>query len=78
MPWEPDVIHGFTEIGDQVEPVTMKEKLDETGDVSDVLLAPGHVPDIQPSVDHLHAWNQADDQASDHHDLRDGPPMFPA
>lgn len=77
MPWDQNVTHGFTEVGDQVEAVTMKEKVNAAGEVTDVLLAPGHVADIQPDLDHLHAWNQEAGGVPDHHDLRDSPPMFP-
>ncbi len=67
MPWDQNVTHGFTEVGDQVEAVTMKEKVNAAGEVTDVLLAPGHVADI----------HQEAGGVPDHHDLRDSPPMFP-
>ena len=77
MPWEQDVVHGFTEVNGQMADVTMKEKANEAGQTTDILLAPGHVPDIQPDVDHLHAWGQEVGGVPGHHDLRDGPPMLP-
>ena len=75
MGWDPDVTHGFTEIGDEMHEVTFKEKADEAGEVTDVLIAPGHLDDIQPDIDHVHAWDQDTDQP-DHHEMRDGPPLF--
>jgi hypothetical protein len=76
QPWSPDVIHGFTEIGGELVDVTYKEQLNSVGELSDALIAPGHVPDIQPDVDHVHVWGQDTDHP-DHHDLREGTPLFP-
>ena len=39
MSWNQDVTHGFAETGDDLEAVTMKEKTDVTGEVTDVLVA---------------------------------------
>jgi hypothetical protein len=69
MPWNDEIVHGFTDIQGEMEPVTFKEKADGAGEITDVLIAPGHVPDIQPDVNHVHAWAQNTDNPA-HHDLR--------
>jgi hypothetical protein len=79
MGWNNDeIIHGFTDTGSDVVPVTLKEKMDAEGVVTDALIAPGHVADIQRGVDHVHAWGQNTDEP-DHHDLlAEGvQPLFP-
>ncbi|KGN37725.1 hypothetical protein [Knoellia subterranea] len=75
MGWT-DPVHGQLDTGAELVDVTFKDKVDGAGEVTDTLLAPGFVSDIQPGVDHVHAWGQ-DTDSPDHHDLRDGNPMFP-
>lgn len=75
MGWT-DPVYGQLDTGDDVVDVTFKDKLDSAGDVTDTLIAPGYVEDIQNGVDHVHAWGQNTDEP-DHHDLRHGDAIFP-
>lgn len=60
--WDSEVEQGVLETG---EYVTFKTKNGGT----DILIARGHVSDIQDDIDHLHAWNQ-NTGIPDHHDMR--------
>lgn len=63
-----DLIHGTTESGEEV---TLKGSIDGTN----ALIARGHLPDIQPEIDHVHVWGQGSDRP-DHHDMRWTEPLF--
>ena len=63
------IIHGFDEKNRRV---TAKYSTDG----EDVLIARGHVQDIQQEVDHVHAWNQKTGEPG-HHDMRHSRKMFP-
>lgn len=63
-----DVIHGTLDSGRRV---TVKF----TKDGAEALIARGHIADIQPEVDHAHAWNQKAG-VPDHHDKRQGNKIF--
>lgn len=76
MGWDKQATHGFTEVNEDMIEVSFKDKVDDVGEVTDTLIAPGHVPDIQPDVDHVHAWGQNTDQP-DSHEMRHGPELFP-
>jgi len=68
--WTKDgIIHGFDEKNRRV---TAKYSTDG----EDVLIARGHVQDIQQEVDHVHAWNQKTGEPG-HHDMRHSRKMFP-
>ena len=68
--WTKDgIIHGFDEKNRRV---TAKYSTDG----EDVLIARGHVQDIQQEVDHVHAWNQKTGEP-EHHDMRHSRKMFP-
>ena len=68
--WTKDgIIHGFDE---KKRRVTAKYSTDG----EDVLIARGHVQDIQQEVDHVHAWNQKTGEPG-HHDMRHSRKMFP-
>ena len=68
--WTKDgIIHGFDEKNRRV---TAKYSTDG----EDVLIARGHVQDIQQKVDHVHAWNQKTGEPG-HHDMRHSRKMFP-
>ena len=68
--WTKDgIIHGFDEKNRRV---TAKYSTDG----EDVLIARGHVQDIQQEVDHVHAWNQKTGEPG-HHDMRHSREMFP-
>ena len=68
--WTKDgFIHGFDEKNRRV---TAKYSTDG----EDVLIARGHVQDIQQEVDHVHAWNQKTGEPG-HHDMRHSRKMFP-
>ena len=68
--WNKDgIIHGFDEKNRRV---TAKYSTDG----EDVLIARGHVQDIQQEVDHVHAWNQKTGEPG-HHDMRHSRKMFP-
>ena len=68
--WTKDgIIHGFDEKNRRV---TAKYSTDG----EDVLIARGHVQDIQQEIDHVHAWNQKTGEPG-HHDMRHSRKMFP-
>ena len=68
--WTKDgIIHGFDEKNRRV---TAKYSTDG----EDVLIARGHVQDIQQEVDHVHAWNQKTGEPG-HHDMLHSRKMFP-
>ena len=68
--WTKDgIIHGFDEKNRRVT-----AKYSTYGE--DVLIARGHVQDIQQEVDHVHAWNQKTGEPG-HHDMRHSRKMFP-
>ena len=68
--WTKDgIIHGFDEKNRRV---TAKYSTDG----EDVLIARGHVQDIQQEVDHVHAWNQKTGEPG-HHDMRHSRKVFP-
>ena len=68
--WTKDgIIHGFDEKNRRV---TAKYSTDG----EDVLIARGHVQDIQQEVDHVHGWNQKTGEPG-HHDMRHSRKMFP-
>ncbi|GAB86313.1 DUF349 domain-containing protein [Gordonia rubripertincta] len=68
--WSESVIHGSLDDGRYV---TLKFAADS----DDVLVALGHLSDIQPWNDHVHIWRGSDGKL-DHHDRRWSAAIFPS
>jgi len=68
--WKLEVEHGRIVPTDEEVTIKMKQ------DGSEILIARGHLPDIQPNVDHAHVWNLKEGM-TDLRDLRRSPPLFP-